>query len=218
MRFVVKVALEYRSCPMPLSDLISEGSLGLIQAVESFDPSRGVKFISYAVWWIRSHITKALNERGFMIRLPSNQYFRLRKAQQLERQGKPAEEDLRLIKQLSMGCVSLHADAGTDRSWSDFLADKRAVDPALATEVARDKKVTGQALSGLTENEQIVLKRTFGFETECQLNLKEVGQILGLSSERVRQIRKSALNKIRSSEHRATLRDRYVGLLENQGR
>ena len=218
MRFVVKVALEYRTCPMPLSDIISEGAVGLIHAVETFQVDRGVKFISFAVWWIRSHITKALNEKGYMIRLPSNQYNRLRKAQKTERLGKPVEADLRTIKQLSLGCVSLDGLAGMNRTWSDCIADKGAIDPGLNAEVVRDERITRNAISDLTETEQLVLKSSFGFETECPLNLKEVGELVGKSSERVRQIRKNAIDKIRSGEHSVELRDRFVGLLENQGK
>ena len=75
MRFVLKVALQYRGCPIPLPDLVSEGAMGLIRAIESFDHSRGLKFISYAVWWIKAYITRAITEQGSLIRLPANQHF-----------------------------------------------------------------------------------------------------------------------------------------------
>ena len=79
LRFVVSVAKGYRNRGLSFLDLINEGNLGLIKASRSFDPERGVRFVSYAVWWIRSHITKSLNEKGYLIRLPANQYFRLRR-------------------------------------------------------------------------------------------------------------------------------------------
>jgi RNA polymerase primary sigma factor len=218
MRFVVKVALEYRACPMPLPDLISEGSLGLIHAVETFDAGRGVKFISYAVWWIRSHITKAINEKGYLIRLPANQYFRLRKAQQAERRGSMVEEDIRVLQQLSQGCVSLNATGHGEspRSWSDVLPDTGAADPALDAELALESELTRLALSSLSERERAVIGKFFGLENECPLTLKDVGEILGLSAERVRQIRKTALAKIRAGESIPDLRDRFVGLLESR--
>lgn len=80
MRFVLKVAIQYRGCPIPLPDLVSEGAMGLVRAIESFEHTRGLKFISYGVWWIKAYITRAINEQGNLIRLPANQHLRVRKA------------------------------------------------------------------------------------------------------------------------------------------
>lgn len=215
MRFVVKVALEYRACPMPLSDLISEGALGLIHAVETFDPGRGVKFISYAVWWVRSHITKALSEKGYLIRLPANQYFRLRKAQQAEKSGRMEDEDLRIIRQLSQGCSSLFAPhPGTGRAWADTLPDPTAPDPALQAQLSSGKGLVDRILAHLPEREHRILRRTYGLGNENPATLKEVGRDLNLSSERVRQLRGIALRRIRTDPVYAPLRERYACLEE----
>lgn len=215
MRFVVKVALEYRACPMPMSDLISEGALGLIHAVETFDPGRGVKFISYAVWWIRSHITKSLNEKGYLIRLPANQYFRLRKALQAERYGGLEEEDLRVIRQLSQGCASLHSPhPGTGRSWSDLLPDPSAPDPEVQAELAAGSGLTERMLEAMPERERRILRRSYGIGNENPVTLKEVGRDLSLSAERVRQLRAIALRRMRSDPAYAPLRERYACLAE----
>ena len=217
MRFVVKVALEYRVCPMPVADMISEGAIGLIHAVETFEPARGVKFISYAVWWIRSHITKALNEKGYMIRLPANQYFRLRKALQAERNGRLEEEDLRVIRQLSQGCASIHAgQPGTGRPWSDVLRDERAPDPGLEAELATGGNLTERFLASLPEREHRIIRRTFGIGNENPVTLKEAGTVMGLSAERVRQIRTNALRRLRQDPAWEPLRERYESLARSR--
>ncbi len=218
MRFVVKVALEYRACPMPVCDLISEGAIGLIHSVETFDPARGVKFISYAVWWIRSHITKALNEKGYLIRLPANQYFRLRKAQQAERYGGgPEEEDLRMLKQMSQGCASLNASQpGTGQSWSDLLSDPKAADPSREAEKNIGAGLIDRVLSNLPHRERVVVRGFYGLGDENPLTLKEVGSQLGLSAERVRQIRKKTVKNLRADPDAAPLRDRFECLLGNR--
>src|SRR6267142_7084044 len=128
MRFVLKVALQYRGCPIPLPDLVNEGCMGLIRAVESFDSSRGIKFISYAVWWMKAFITKSINETGSMIRLPANQCLRVRKALKEQGHGKDLEEDVRSLLQTAGKGMSFDAPMGPDSktSFQEILRDDRA--------------------------------------------------------------------------------------------
>ena len=97
MRFVLKVAIQYRGCPIPLPDLVSEGAMGLVRAIESFEHTRGLKFISYGVWWIKAYITRAINEQGNLIRLPANQHLRVRKALHEQSRGKEIRQTPRLL-------------------------------------------------------------------------------------------------------------------------
>jgi RNA polymerase primary sigma factor len=213
MRFVVKVAFEYRACPIPMADLISEGALGLIHAVETFDPDRGVKFISYAVWWIRAALTKSIREKGYLIRLPANQFLKLRRALQAERFGGLEEDDVRVLRQLSQGCASLDAvPAGSSQSWTEMLPDDRAPDPSVEAEIALGAELTERILAGLSDREREVLRDSYGLEADTPLTLKEVGYNLDLSSERIRQIRATALKKIRRDPDIGYLRDRYASL------
>ena len=147
MRFVLKVALQYRGCPIPLPDLVSEGCLGLIRAVESFDTSRGIKFISYAVWWMKAYITKAINETGSLIRLPANQCLRVRKALKESTQGKDLDEDVQRLMQTSGRGLSFDAPLAHDSktTFQEVLRDERAPD----VEADLDKGATGEIVREL---------------------------------------------------------------------
>ena len=228
LRFVVSVAKQYQNQGLSLPDLINEGNLGLIKAAEKFDETRGFKFISYAVWWIRQSILQALAEQSRIVRLPLNQVGSLNKInkafskfeQQHERTPTPEElaEALELPKEkvsdtLRVSGRHVSVDApfvdGEDNSLLDVLvnndspnADNSLIGESLAREVER-------ALATLTERERDIIKLFFGIA--CQdMTLEEIGEKFGLTRERVRQIKEKAIRRLRHTS-RSKLLKSYLG-------
>lgn len=228
LRFVVSVAKQYQNQGLSLPDLINEGNLGLIKAAEKFDETRGFKFISYAVWWIRQSILQALAEQSRIVRLPLNQVGSLNKInkafsrfeQENERRPSPEELadslDLPAEKVADTSRVSgrhISVDApfveGEDNSLLDVLvnddspiADRTLINESLSTEVER-------ALSTLTERERDIIKLFFGINTQ-EMTLEEIGEKFGLTRERVRQIKEKAIRRLRHSS-RSKLLKTYLG-------
>jgi RNA polymerase sigma factor, sigma-70 family len=228
LRFVVSVAKQYQNQGISLPDLINEGNLGLIKAAEKFDETRGFKFISYAVWWIRQSILQALAEQSRIVRLPLNQVGSLNKInkalsqfeQQYERQPSPDEladmleiprEKIADTLRVSGRHVSVDAPFvdGEDNSLLDVLvnndspnADKGLVNESLNTEIER-------ALSTLTERERDIVKYFFGIGCQ-EMTLEEIGEKFGLTRERVRQIKEKAIRRLRHSA-RSKLLKGYLG-------
>ena len=228
LRFVVSVAKQYQNQGISLPDLINEGNLGLIKAAEKFDETRGFKFISYAVWWIRQSILQALAEQSRIVRLPLNQVGSLNKInkalsqfeQQYERQPSPDEladmleiprEKIADTLRVSGRHVSVDAPFvdGEDNSLLDVLvnndspnADKGLVNESLNTEIER-------ALSTLTERERDIVKHFFGIGCQ-EMTLEEIGEKFGLTRERVRQIKEKAIRRLRHSA-RSKLLKGYLG-------
>ena len=235
LRFVVSVAKQYQNQGISLPDLINEGNLGLIKAAEKFDETRGFKFISYAVWWIRQSILQALAEQSRIVRLPLNQVGSLNKInkalsqfeQQYERQPSPDEladmleiprEKIADTLRVSGRHVSVDAPFvdGEDNSLLDVLvnndspnADKGLVNESLNTEIER-------ALSTLTERERDIVKYFFGIGCQemtlegQEMTLEEIGEKFGLTRERVRQIKEKAIRRLRHSA-RSKLLKGYLG-------
>ena len=215
LRFVVSVAKQYQHQGMTLSDLINEGNLGLIKAAERFDETRGFKFISYAVWWIRQSILQALAEQSRMVQLPLNvvgMQNRIKKAiskfeQEHERIPSPEElgelldlpaEKVAMVLRQSDHHVSVDAPfaEGEDNSLLDVMSnvdtpntDHTLVSESLAMDIER-------ALSGLTERERNVVKLFFGIGTQA-MTLDEIADRFGLTRERVRQVKEKALRQLR---------------------
>ena len=228
LRFVVSVAKQYQNQGLSLPDLINEGNLGLIKAAEKFDETRGFKFISYAVWWIRQSILQALAEQSRIVRLPLNQVGSLNKInkafarfeQQHERTPSPDElgSELALPKEkvsdtLRVAGRHISVDApfadGEDNSLLDVLvntdspnADRGLINESLATEVDR-------ALETLTERERDIIKYFFGIGCS-EMTLEEIGEKFDLTRERVRQIKEKAIRRLRQSS-RSKLLKSYLG-------
>jgi RNA polymerase primary sigma factor len=229
LRFVVSVAKQYQNQGLSLPDLINEGNLGLIKAAKRFDETRGFKFISYAVWWIRQSILQALAEQSRIVRLPLNQVGSLNKInkayskleQEFERE--PSAEELAEILDLPIDKVSdtmkvsgrhVSMDApfanGEESSLLDVLVnhDSPKADIGLMNESL--SKEIDRALSTLTERERDVVKLFFGIGLNHGLTLEEIGDKFDLTRERVRQIKEKAIRRLRHSS-RSKLLQQYLG-------
>lgn len=228
LRFVVSVAKQYQNQGLSLPDLINEGNLGLIKAAEKFDETRGFKFISYAVWWIRQSILQALAEQSRIVRLPLNQVGSLNKISKAlskfeqENERKPSAEELadeleipvdKISDTLKVSGRHISVDApfveGEDNSLLDVLtnedspmADKSLVNESLSKEIDR-------ALSTLSDREKEIIKMFFGIGTQ-EMTLEEIGDKFGLTRERVRQIKEKAIRRLRQNS-RSKLLKSYLG-------
>lgn len=229
LRFVISVAKQYQDLGLPLIDLINEGNLGMIRAAQGFDGSRGFKFITYAVWWIRQSILKALGDQGRIVRLPQNQVGNVTKLkaardrfEQLNQRLPSPEEladelDMDVDKvidiiQIDKGEVSVDKtfDDGESNTLLDVLQDEdaRDVDGGLIDE-SLVNEIRG-AMGCLSEREQFVLIHTYGLGGEQEMSLDEIGSAVGLSRERVRQIREKAIRQLRKNADETQLRS-YLG-------
>jgi len=228
LRFVVSVAKQYQNQGLTLPDLINEGNLGLIKAAEKFDETRGFKFISYAVWWIRQSIMQAINEQSRIVRLPLNQVSSLSKYNKAvaefeqQNQRRPTADELSKILDLpkekvmdTMRVSGRHVSVdapfaeGEDNSLLDVLensdspvADRGLMNESLSKEIER-------AFSTLTERERLILKLSFGIGMP-EMSLEEIGEKFGLTRERVRQIREKAIRRLRNTS-RSNLLKSYLG-------
>lgn len=219
LRFVVSVAKQYQNGTMPLNDLINEGNLGLVKAAKKFDETRGFKFISYAVWWIRQSIMQALAEQSRMVRLPLNKISSLSKinqavaAMEQSYEREPTSEELAEFMGLTIDEVKntqkssskqVSVDApfneGESSSLLDVLENKESKRADLDLEYHDSlQKEIDRLLSTLSEKERVVISQFFGLGSSGKLSLEEIGNNLGITRERVRQIKEKALNKLRNN-------------------
>lgn len=217
LRFVVNVAKKYQNQGLTLSDLISEGNLGLITAVDKFDVDKGYHFISYAVWWIKQSILKAICEKSRMIRLPLNRANELLQIEKVKREigsNKDGEADIeeiadfldmdkRRINDLinaSKEFVSLETPLSSDKdanTISDLMEDTKGADPEGVMVDKNLQDSIKDVLSTLTEKEANVIKYRFGLNGERPHSLKEIGDKYNLTKERIRQIEKKAISRLR---------------------
>ncbi len=224
LRFVVSVAKQYSSHGMDLMDLISEGNLGLLKAAERYDETRGFKFISYAVWWVRQSILQALADHGRMVRLPLNKVGEQHRIFQFIAEFEQANQHTPTVEEIAdaldlpasrvtnlMGVSSKHSSIDSpianseDSTLSDLLpnrdtpeTDKTLDDESLSTELKR-------VLDTLPERESMVLRLFYGIDC-LPHSLDEISSLIGLTRERVRQIREKAALRLRSSSKRERLR------------
>ena len=228
LRFVVSVAKQYQNQGLSLPYLINEGNVGLIKAAEKFDETRGFKFISYAVWWIRQSILQAIAEQSRLVRLPLNQVGSVNKiARELnkfeqEHERKPSVDEIaervdlpedKIADAMKANSRHVSMDApiadGEDSSMIDFLAgdssntDRELVTESLKAEVSRILKL-------LTDKEQKVVRAFFGIDGSPEMTLDEIGEKYNLTRERVRQIKEKALRRLRHNTKNKLLKS-YLG-------
>lgn len=217
LRFVVSVAKQYQNQGISLQDLINEGNIGLVKAAQRFDETRGFKFISYAVWWIRQSILQAVAEQSRIVRLPLNQVGainRVKKANNVlehRLQRKPTVEEIaeeidmtpeKVMSILSNNTQTISTDAPIDEdgeaNFLDIFVDQGEIPTDAAIEKELNEKTVRKSLDVLTDKEQQVLKMYFGIGMSREYTLEEIAFNLGISRERTRQIRDRALKRLRT--------------------
>ena len=218
LRFVVSVAKQYQSSGLPLDDLINEGNLGLIKAAECFDETKGFKFISYAVWWIRQSILQAVSDHARLIRLPMNRITAINKLNRcysrLEQQFQRPPTDEEIADQMNVTLkevkenmkiapkpLSWDAPIGNDEdslSFSEvYIAPEDAANPANALERESLRKDLKRAFTILSEQEARILTMFYGLEDSQPMTLEEISRALGMTTERIRQVKAKAIQKLK---------------------
>ena len=218
LRFVVSIAKQFQNRGLPLIDLISEGNVGLLTAIDKFEPEKGYHFISYAVWWIRQSILKAIGEKSRMIRLPMNKSADLiqilNAKNRLENEGSEdasiediarecgmESSDVLELMQIARDVSSLDAPVGheEDSSFGDFIESEEPRPEEYVMDKAMKSSVE-KILASLPEKERGIIRLRFGLDNNEAMSLKEVGEIYNLTKERIRQIEKKVLSNLRQSE------------------
>ncbi len=216
LSFVVKIANEYRNLGMPFEDLLNEGNIGLIEAAQRYDHTKGTKFITYAIWWVRKSILKALSDQSNLVRVPNYQMKKVKKIREAEASlsrelgRRPGRDEIstRLdstvskideILMIKLREISLDDKVGRDKSIpvSDYLVDDASANPEEELIRTESEDLVRNALFLLTEQEKRVIAHRFGMDGGRSFTLKEIGESMGLSRERIRQIEAQAKKKLR---------------------
>jgi RNA polymerase primary sigma factor len=216
LSFVVKIANEYRNLGLPFEDLLNEGNIGLIEAAQRYDHGKCTKFITYAIWWIRKSILKALSEQSSIVRVPNYQLKKVRKVRDTEQSlarslgRKPEKDELSKeldssiskideILQIKLREVSMDEKVGKEKDipLSDYLVDDQGINPEAELLKDESTSLVRTALDSLTKQEHVVITNRFGLAGGRSFTLKEIGQTMGLSRERIRQIEAQAKKKLR---------------------
>ena len=218
LRFVVSVAKRYQNRGLPFADLVQEGNVGMVTAAKKFDPDQGVKFISYAVWWIRQAILASLARQSRSVRLPLNRATELARVlrvsedlkQKLDRDPTPAEiagpaelQESTVVMLLALNVAEVRLDAPVGDSEDSQLIDRFLVDESDVEEAVDAtilKEHVTLALQNIRPRDARVLRLYYGLQGESEHTLEQIGQLLGVTRERVRQLRDRALQDIRNSE------------------
>ena len=216
LSFVVKIVSEYRNLGLPFEDLLNEGNIGLIEAAHHFDHNRGTKFITYAIWWIRKSILRALSQHSNLVRIPNYQLKKVKNVRATERAlvrslgRRPDREEISRelqstiakideILQIKLRELSLDDKIGRDKDTpiSDYLVDEGSTNPEEELLREESQSLIRLALKDLSEQEQTVLVNRFGLEGGRTFTLKEIGERMGISRERVRQIEAQAKKRLK---------------------
>ena len=228
LRFVVNIANLYKGQGLDVCELISEGNMGLMEAARRFDQGQKIKFISYAVWWVRQNITRAIAEKGRMVRISAEKELVLRRfakkggqmhqvvggglmldPKSLEGVSKYKADDIEKILMMGNKSTSLDAPVGEDGDMTlgDTIAAQEFRTDELAEKNNRSKLFDKAMNNSLSAQEKEIIKLYFGFKMDSDLNLKEIAPMVGLSKERTRQLKDSALEKLRNEQLARVLND-----------